>query len=212
MSTQGVRHLALFLRTVCRLVVLTAAGSSLETQASTSRGLDAEPPPELSTARMWATSDSPSAVEDKVFFFKGNVLCWWFRWQQTTCMTGYGGSRRAEEEEIKRFSNLTSPRLGIGYIDKTIHHLAHLLDLRSRAVDWAAWVIYSFKGKKFITDALLLHSGSLPLCPAQTNKQSFICILDKKICNSYGHFKVKSPYLLVEYRVRMLNLCWLLNM
>lgn len=52
MSTQGVRHVVLFLlvAAVCRPVVLTAGGPSLETQESTSRGLDAEPPPELSTA------------------------------------------------------------------------------------------------------------------------------------------------------------------
>lgn len=54
MSTQGIRHLALFLLAgaVCRPVALTAVSPSLETQESTSRGLDAEPPPELSTARM----------------------------------------------------------------------------------------------------------------------------------------------------------------
>lgn len=64
---------------VCRLVVLTASGSSLETQESTSRGLDAEPPAELSTARSWATSDSPSPIEHVVFH--AYVLCWWFIWQ-----------------------------------------------------------------------------------------------------------------------------------
>lgn len=40
--------------------------------------------------------------------------------------------------QIEMSSHPTSPRLCIGYIDETIHHLAHLLDLRSRAVDWIA--------------------------------------------------------------------------
>lgn len=44
----------------------------------------------------------------------------------------------AAEEEIEMSSYVTSPRLCIGYIDETIHHLAHLPDLRSRAVDWGA--------------------------------------------------------------------------
>lgn len=35
-------------------------------------------------------------------------------------------------------SYLTLPRLCIGYVDETVHHLAHLLDLGSRAVDWVA--------------------------------------------------------------------------
>lgn len=34
--------------------------------------------------------------------------------------------------------HFTSLTLCIGYIDETIHDLAHLLDLRSRAEDWAA--------------------------------------------------------------------------
>lgn len=33
---------------------------------------------------------------------------------------------------------LTSTMLCVGYIDETIHHLAHLLDLRSGAVNWIA--------------------------------------------------------------------------
>lgn len=52
-------------------------------------------------------------------------------------MTRYSGNNGAGEE-IERSSHRTSPRLCVGYIDKTIHHLAHLLDLRSRAVHWAA--------------------------------------------------------------------------
>lgn len=53
MSTQGVRHLALFLLVIVgRLVIPTSSGSSLETQDSTSRGLEAEPSAELSTARI----------------------------------------------------------------------------------------------------------------------------------------------------------------
>lgn len=52
-STQGVRHLALFLSVASSwLVVLLASGSSLETQERTSRGLDLEAAAELSTARI----------------------------------------------------------------------------------------------------------------------------------------------------------------
>lgn len=40
--------------------------------------------------------------------------------------------------QIEMSSYITSPGLCIGYIDETIHHLAHLLDLRGRAVDWIA--------------------------------------------------------------------------
>lgn len=214
MSTQGVRHVALFLlvAAVCRPVVLTAGGPSLETQESTSRGRDAEPPLELSTARMWAISASPSPDKEEVIS-RINYLRWWFQWHiicVTLCMTRYSGNNGAGEEEIERSSHRTSPRLCIGYIDKTIYHLAHLLDLRSWAVDWAAWIVCSFKCEQLITDTLLLHSGSLPLCPAKTNSQSLIWTPGKS-CDSHGD-KVQSPYLLVEYRVRMLNLCWLLNM
>ena len=67
--------------------------------------------------------------------------------------------------------HLTSPWLCVGNIDEPIHCLAHLLDLRGGAVDGATWLICSINGKKFITDALLLQSGSFPLCPA--NKYSF---------------------------------------
>jgi len=40
--------------------------------------------------------------------------------------------------EKKKITIHTSHRLCIGYIDETIHHLAHLLNLRSRAVHWVA--------------------------------------------------------------------------
>lgn len=157
MSTQGLRHLALFLSVLFSwLVVPIASSSSLETHERTSRGLDLEVAAELSTARIWATSDSPPPIEDMV------VLCCSSNNQCVWCDMVVAVEQRLQTEVFY----LTSPRLCIGYIDETIHHLAHLLDLRSRAIDWVAWVICSFKGKKFITYTLWLHSGSFPLCPA----------------------------------------------
>lgn len=97
------------------------------------------------------------------------ILYQWFSWQQRMCWTGYGGSRGC--------FYLTSPRFCVGDVYKAIHHLAHLLHLRSRAVDWAAWFVRSFRDKKFITDVLLLLSGSVPLRPAQTNTPSLIRII-----------------------------------
>lgn len=86
---------------------------------------------------------------------------------RSAATTSRGGGDADRMRNTKAPLYLTSARLGVGHINKAVHHLAHLLDLRSRAVNWATWLISSFKGKKFIACALLLHSGSLPLCPAQ---------------------------------------------
>lgn len=111
----------------------------------------------------------------------------------------------------KKMCYFTSLKLCIGNIDEPIHHLAHLLNLRSRNAHWVPWVVISFKGKEFIADALLLHSGSFSLCPTDTKTQRLITA--KRMRNNCDSFSNKqSAHLLVEYRVRMLNLCWLLNM
>lgn len=86
---------------------------------------------------------------------------------------------------------LTSPRLCIGDIDETIHYLADLLNLRSRSVDRVPCIICSFDCKKFVADALLLHSGSVSLCPAHTNTEFIGCNIQKK------KQMVTLPYLLV---------------
>lgn len=140
MSTQGVRRL------LCWLVAPVASGSSLEMQESTSKGLDVAHPAALSTAWIWATSDLPPSVCANV------LMCVSFNNQSAVAL------------KIWTY-HLTPSRLCIGYVDETIHHLAHLLDLRGRAVDGATRVICSFNSKKFTTDDLLLNSGSFPLCP-----------------------------------------------
>lgn len=140
MSTQGVRHLVVFpCALFCCLVVLIASGSSLEIHESTSRGLDVEPPAELSTARIWDTSDLPPSVWNT--FANVNVLHWSFNNQQTWCDMVAAAEQKLQ---VHIASHLTYPTLCVGYIDETVHHLAHLLDLRSRAVDWVTWVIFSF--------------------------------------------------------------------
>lgn len=56
--------------------------------------------------------------------------CWRDKTTQPKVING--SSKRLETE---RQPYLTSPRLGVGHINKPVHHLAHLLDLRSGAVN-----------------------------------------------------------------------------
>lgn len=148
MKTQGVRH-------------LFSAGSSLEIHDITSRGLETEPPPQLSAAWMWPASDSPSPVKQDADVGEAK------QHNQKWLIAAAKGKK-------ERQPYLTSPRLGVGHINKPVHHLACLLDLRSGAVNRATWLISSIKGKKFIAGALLLHSGSLPLRSAR--KTDVVCI------------------------------------
>lgn len=67
---------------------------------------------------------------------------------------------------IRTQFHLTSPILCIGNVDKTIHHLAHLLHLWGRGVDWAACLIWPFKNKKLTADGLPLCPSLFSLCPA----------------------------------------------
>lgn len=194
MSTQGVRHMDLVLG------VRTVSGSSLEMHESTSRGLDVEPLLQFSTARIWTPSDFSPPIHNMNHEPTANVLHW--------SVIEYDVSLYYTTKKMCYFTSL---KLCIGNIDEPIHHLAHLLNLRSRNAHWVPWVVISFKGKEFIADALLLHSGSFSLCPTDTKTQRLITA--KRMRNNCDSFSNKqSAHLLVEYRVRMLNLCWLLNM
>lgn len=80
-------------------------------------------------------------------------------------------SKKRELQRNQKTCSLTFTRLCVSYINEAIHHLAHLLHLRSRDVYGAAGVVGSIRDEQLITDALLLQPGSFSLRPADANSQ-----------------------------------------